>query len=72
MDSLPPTILGNGAAMPREGYGLYLVPAAEAEAATLEAIALGYRHLDSAAFYQNEARVSSLKSSLCRTRHHQS
>ena len=51
------TLLNNGAMMPLVGYGLYQIPAAESEAATREAIALGYRHLDSASFYANEEGV---------------
>ena len=43
--------------MPVVGYGLYQIPAEESEGATLEALRIGYRHLDSAAFYANEEGV---------------
>ena len=43
--------------MPTLGYGLYQIPASEAKEATLRALALGYRHLDSASFYGNEREV---------------
>jgi diketogulonate reductase-like aldo/keto reductase len=43
--------------MPVCGYGLYMIPAGESEAATLKALEVGYRHLDSASFYANEAGV---------------
>lgn len=57
--------LRNGTEMPRIGYGLYL--AADAEADVKEALESGYRHIDSAQYYENEAeagkaiRQSSLK-----------
>lgn len=49
--------LADGAAIPQLGLGLYKVPAEDAVGLCLEAIAAGYRHLDTAAFYANEAEV---------------
>ncbi|MDR5699803.1 aldo/keto reductase [Agromyces aerolatus] len=49
--------LTDGAAIPQVGYGLYKVPAADARRLMLEAIDVGYRHLDTAAFYGNEREV---------------
>lgn len=49
--------LADGAAVPQVGYGLYKVPAAEATRLALEAIDAGYRHLDTAALYDNEREV---------------
>ncbi len=46
--------LADGAAIPQLGYGLYKVPAADAGALCRSAIEIGYRHLDTAAFYGNE------------------
>jgi len=43
--------------MPRVGFGLYMIPEAETEEAVLQALEIGYRHLDSASFYANEAAV---------------
>ena len=44
--------------MPVLGLGLYLLePGAETEQTVLSALDLGYRHLDGAAFYNNEASV---------------
>lgn len=43
--------------MPALGYGLYQIHAEESEAATLLALSMGYRHLDSASFYANEGGV---------------
>lgn len=49
--------LPGGWLMPLVGYGLYQIPADASEEAVLNAIRLGYRHLDSASFYMNEAGV---------------
>jgi 2,5-diketo-D-gluconate reductase A len=49
--------LTDGRAIPQLGYGLYKVPAADARRLALDAIAAGYRHLDTAAFYGNEREV---------------
>lgn len=50
--------LANGVEIPCLGFGTYKIEnEAEAYAAVREALALGYRHVDTAAFYQNEAAV---------------
>ena len=54
---VPCVILNNGVEMPRLGYGTYLVPAEDTEAAVLAALEAGYRHVDTAALYRNEAGV---------------
>ena len=43
--------------IPYLGFGTYLIPDGEAAAAVHEAIRAGYRHIDTAEFYQNEAGV---------------
>jgi len=43
--------------IPYLGFGTYLIPDGEAAAAVYEAIRVGYRHIDTAEFYQNEAGV---------------
>lgn len=53
----PRLSLDDGATIPQLGYGLYKVPAADAARLCREAIAIGYRHLDTAAFYGNEQGV---------------
>jgi 2,5-diketo-D-gluconate reductase A len=53
----PTLSLDDGAMIPQLGLGLYKVPAGDAEALCSAAIELGYRHLDTAAFYANEAEV---------------
>ena len=49
--------LDDGETIPQLGLGLYKVPAADAASLCLAAIEIGYRHLDTAAFYANEAEV---------------
>ena len=43
--------------IPYLGFGTYLIPDSEAAVAVHEAIRAGYRHIDTAEFYQNEAGV---------------
>ncbi len=49
--------LNNGMEMPMVGFGVYQVSDAETEKAVLEALKAGYRLLDTAAVYGNEAGV---------------
>lgn len=50
--------LNNGVKMPLEGFGVFQVPdSAECEQAVLDAIASGYRLIDTAAAYMNEEAV---------------
>ena len=39
------------------GFGVHQIPAEDAERAVTEALEIGYRHLDTAAAYQNEEAV---------------
>lgn len=50
-------LLHNGVSVPCLGYGTYKVPAEDARASTAAAIRTGYRHIDTAAYYRNEAGV---------------
>lgn len=52
---VPNIALNDGTTIPQIGFGLWQVPPAEAETATGEALAVGYRHVDGAAVYANEA-----------------
>ncbi|XP_034107324.1 aldo-keto reductase family 1 member B1 isoform X1 [Drosophila nasuta] len=55
---LAPTVkLNNGREMPILGLGTYASQNKEGEIAIKHAIDIGYRHLDTAFFYQNEAEV---------------
>lgn len=50
--------LNNGAKIPQFGMGVFMVPAGDATRnACLEALKLGYRHIDTAHAYQNERSV---------------
>lgn len=50
--------LNNGTKIPQLGMGVYMVPAGEAtKSACLDALKLGYRHIDTAHAYQNERSV---------------
>ena len=51
-------LLNNGVPIPRLGLGVYLTPADQGGSDTIAgALKSGYRHLDTAAFYENEAQV---------------
>lgn len=49
--------LENGVAMPMEGFGVFQVPEETCEETVLAAIQAGYRLIDTASAYQNEAAV---------------
>lgn len=51
--------LNNGVKMPILGYGVYQVDAEETERCVLDAISVGYRHIDTAQAYNNEEGVGS-------------
>lgn len=52
------TTLSNGVEMPMEGFGVFQVPEAEVcEQAVSDALAVGYRMIDTAAAYFNEEAV---------------
>ncbi|NDL68325.1 aldo/keto reductase [Anaerotalea alkaliphila] len=50
-------ILNNGVRMPMVGFGTFKIDDAGAKTAALQAIEAGYRHIDTASYYQNEAGV---------------
>ncbi|MEE1736928.1 aldo/keto reductase [Streptomyces sp. BE147] len=51
--------LNNGVEMPILGFGVYQIPAEDTKRAVLDALAAGYRLLDTAAAYGNEEAVGS-------------
>src|SRR5215216_24110 len=57
MPTIPTVTLNNGVEMPILGFGVYQIPPEDTERAVTEALAVGYRHLDTAAAYQNEEAV---------------
>jgi 2,5-diketo-D-gluconate reductase A len=55
--TIPALELNDGNSIPQLGYGVFKVPPAETERAVSEALAVGYRHIDTAAVYGNEEGV---------------
>ncbi|MFL6089869.1 MAG: aldo/keto reductase [Aeromicrobium sp.] len=49
--------LANGVEMPIVGFGVYQIPPDDTERAVSDALAAGYRHIDTAEAYRNEAGV---------------
>ncbi|MFI5696374.1 aldo/keto reductase [Kribbella sp. NPDC051586] len=49
--------LNNGVRIPQRGFGVFQVPLEDTQAAVEKAIEIGYRHIDTAAAYNNEAGV---------------
>lgn len=56
-NSVQTVTLNNGVLMPAVGFGVFQIPAALTEQAVSDALAAGYRHLDTAASYGNEEAV---------------
>jgi len=57
--TVPTVKLNNGVEMPVLGFGVFQIPADQTEQAVLDALATGYRLLDTARSYMNEAAVGS-------------
>jgi 2,5-diketo-D-gluconate reductase A len=57
MSTVPTVTLNNGVEMPILGFGVYQIPPEDTERAVTAALAVGDRHLDTAAAYQNEKAV---------------
>ncbi len=55
--NVPTVTLNNGVQMPILGFGVFQIPADQTEQAVTDALAAGYRHLDTAASYHNEEAV---------------
>ncbi|MGC4960518.1 aldo/keto reductase [Gordonia sp. DT218] len=55
--SVPTITLNNGVQIPQLGFGVFQIPPEETEAATLAALDVGYRHIDTAEMYGNEKGV---------------
>src|SRR4051812_4886997 len=54
---VPLVTLDNGVQVPILGFGVYQVPPEQTEQAVTDALAAGYRHIDTAAAYLNEEAV---------------
>ena len=54
---VPAVTLHDGVEMPQLGFGVFQIPPRETQEKVEEALAVGYRHVDTAAAYGNEAEV---------------
>lgn len=54
---IPSVPLSSGHVIPQVGFGVFLVPPPETQAAVASALHAGYRHIDTAAAYRNEESV---------------
>jgi 2,5-diketo-D-gluconate reductase A len=54
---VPSVTLNNGVEIPQLGFGVFQVDPADTKRITLEALEVGYRHIDTAEMYRNEAGV---------------
>ncbi len=57
MTSVPDVELNNGVTIPQLGFGVFQIPPSQTRAATLAALEVGYRHIDTAEMYGNEKEV---------------
>jgi 2,5-diketo-D-gluconate reductase A len=55
--SIPAVAMHDGREIPQLGFGVFQVPPEETQETVEEALATGYRHIDTAAAYRNEAGV---------------
>lgn len=55
--AIPDITLNNGVTIPQLGFGVFQIPPAETRDATAVALQVGYRHIDTAQMYGNEAGV---------------
>ncbi len=58
MADVPTVRLSDGVEIPRLGFGVFQVPPDDTQRAVEDALAAGYRHLDTAAYYRNERGVA--------------
>ena len=56
-DEVPLLTLHDGVEIPQLGFGVFQIPPGETQEKVEEALAVGYRHVDTAAAYGNEAEV---------------
>lgn len=57
MSNVPNITLNDGNTIPQLGFGTYQVPPEEAKETVTKALEVGFRHIDTAEMYQNEAEV---------------
>jgi 2,5-diketo-D-gluconate reductase A len=56
-NSVPQLSLNSGTSIPQLGFGVFKVDPGEAQRVVEDALEVGYRHIDTAALYNNEAEV---------------
>jgi 2,5-diketo-D-gluconate reductase A len=56
-NSVPAITLNNGVTIPQLGFGVFQIAPADTRKASLDALEVGYRHLDTAQMYGNEKEV---------------
>jgi 2,5-diketo-D-gluconate reductase A len=57
MTAVPNITLNNGVDIPQLGFGVFQIPPEQTKDATLTALEVGYRHIDTAEMYGNEKEV---------------
>ena len=57
MTSIPDITLNNGQTIPQFGFGVFQIEPKDTAAAVSTALEAGYRHIDTAEMYGNEAEV---------------
>ena len=57
MNPVPSITLNTGDSVPQLGFGVFQIDPSETAAATLQALEVGYRHIDTAEMYGNEREV---------------
>ncbi|MFI5060988.1 MAG: aldo/keto reductase, partial [Actinomycetales bacterium] len=57
MTSIRTVALNDGNRIPQLGFGVYKIPEADTADAVVAALDAGYRHIDTASFYENERAV---------------
>ena len=57
MSSIPNITLNNGQVIPQFGFGVFQIEPKDTAAAVSTALEAGYRHIDTAEMYGNEAEV---------------
>jgi 2,5-diketo-D-gluconate reductase A len=57
MTAVPSITLNNGVEIPQLGFGVFQIPPDQTKDATLSALEVGYRHIDTAEMYGNEKEV---------------
>ena len=55
--AVPDITLNNGVTIPQLGFGVFQIPPEQTKEATALALQVGYRHIDTAEMYRNEAGV---------------